>query len=170
MRLRFIMLFLMLFSLTFCAKHEMNAAFESKHDFSGRLLVMGASHRFQVEMDWAGDAGQGSIRLTHGMSGRIVDVRWQGRVMAWRDNQQSQAWQPLTEIDLQNMGVIFPPWVMARVFTGDLPDTMVSKDQRIWQGTMAGNELKIVWASAQQKVELTDIKNGRKAVVVFDER
>jgi|GEM_PF-6614539 len=169
MLVRLLLLGLMFFSLSFCVKHEMVAKFEPKQDFSGRLLVMDQKHRFQLDMDWAGDAKQGNVRLTHGLSGRIVDVRWMNETMRWRDNQQSLSWQMLTVDELLDMGVIFPPWVMAKIFAGDLPATMMSKDQRTWQGKLAEHELKIIWASAQQKVELVDLKRGKKAGVMFDE-
>jgi len=169
MYLRLLLLCTIAFSLSFCVKHEAKTEFKPKQDFSGRLLVLSQKHRFQLDMDWAGNATQGKVRLTHGLSGRIVDVRWLNQTMTWRDNQQVLSWQTLTEDDLLEMGVIFPPWVMAKIFMGDLPDTMHTKNQRTWKGQIAKHELQIVWADTQQKVELVDLKRGKKAVVMFDE-
>lgn len=152
-----------------CAKHETNTAgFVAKHEFSGRLLVMSPKHRFQMEMDWSADENKGSLRLTHGLSGRIVHVLWENEKMLWRDNGSPSYWKPLSEQSLLEMGIILPPWTLARIFLGDMPSSMKTADSRTWKGQWGEVDLRVRWTNKQQRVELTDIKHGRRAVVVFD--
>ncbi|MCF6207951.1 MAG: hypothetical protein L3J61_00995 [Ghiorsea sp.] len=153
-----------------CVKHvDMPQDFTPISTFSGRLLVVSPGKRFQVEVDWQGSAEKGQLRLTHGLSGRIVDVAWQGQQMRWRDHSQSQQWYDLSEKELLDMGVLLPPWTLAKVFAGDMPKAMHTKDNRTWQGVWDGVSLKVKWASRQQRVEITDMKHGRRAVVIFNE-
>lgn len=130
---------------------------------------MDPKHRFQVEMDWQANEEKGELRLTHALSGRVVHVIWQGEKMFWRDNEQILAWQPLSTAALREMGVILPPWTLAKVFLGDYPQTMHTKDGRLWKGRWDTVELEIRWASEQQRVVLVDFKHGKRAVVIFDE-
>ncbi len=161
---------LLLLILTACAKHHTAPVnFIPKTTFSGRLLVMDPKHRFQVEIDWQTNKKKGELRLTHALSGRVVHVTWQGKKMFWRDNEAMLAWQPLSEARLREMGVILPPWTLAKVFQGDYPQSMHSKDGRLWKGHWGAVELEIRWASEQQRVALVDFKRGNRAVVIFDE-
>jgi len=151
-----------------CAKHDaVMPEFTPVMQFSGRVLVMTNAKRFQLELDWQADAYGGSMRLTHGMSGRVIDVVWRGKQMRWRDNHQDGHWRALTEEALKDMGIPMPPWQMAKVFQGTLPDTMTTKDYRTWQGRWLGVPLRIRWADQQQRVELLDMKQGWRVVVIF---
>ncbi len=163
-------IYVLLLFLVSCVKHDASSPlFVPVSQFTGRLLVMDHSQRFQVEVDWKGDERQGNLRLTHALSGRIVDIIWLEKEMVWRDNRQSASWRMLSEKGLVEMGIAFPPWTLARVFTGKVPQTMKTTDNRNWKGSWEGRELRIRWASNQQRVELSEIKTGRKAVVVFND-
>lgn len=165
---RTILFGVLLLGLVNCAKHEvMQAQLKPIHSFSGRILVMDISHRFQLELDWNGDEKQGELKLTHGLSGRIVNVQWLGQNILWHDNESALAWQPLSAEALSDMGVILPPWALARIFLADLPVSMHSKDGSTWQGLMDGQALKIVWGDQQQRVSISDTRKGRKVVVIF---
>jgi len=130
---------------------------------------MNQAHRFQVEIDWQGNAQQGTLRLTHAATGRIVDVSWQDETMLWRDNQSIPVWQPLSQEALFKMGVVLPPWTLAQAFAGQYPSSMHSKDQRTWRGAWGSLDLKIKWSTKQERVQLTDIKNGRQAIIIFNQ-
>ncbi|MDQ6979762.1 MAG: hypothetical protein Q9M09_06220, partial [Mariprofundaceae bacterium] len=54
---------------------------------SARLIVMQPNHRWQVMMDWQGNAHAGTARLTHAASGRVLLIRWQGKQTKMLDNQ-----------------------------------------------------------------------------------
>jgi len=156
--------------LTSCVKHEpLTTAYQPITTFSGRLLVISPKHRFQVEIDWQADDKHGQLRLTHALSGRVVNVEWQGKRMFWHDNAEVLNWQPLSEQALKDMGVIFPPWILAKIFLGQYPDTMQSKGKQMWQGTWSGHQLQIKWSNEYQRLELIDFKRGQKAVVIIHE-
>ncbi len=156
--------------LSGCVKHEVaESGFKPRSEFSGRLLLMSKAQRFQTEIDWKSAAEQGALRLTHAASGRIVDVQWQHKKMLWRDNAEQTAWQQLSEEGLLQMGMILPPWTLSRIFLGQMPVTMRTTDLRSWKGSWGAFDLSVRWASEQQRVELVDIKNARRAVVIFNE-
>lgn len=163
-------LLLLLWVATGCVKHTNTPQnFKPMTTFSGRLLVISPEKRFQVDVDWQGRPEQGSLRLTHGLSGKIVDVTWQGEHMRWRDSSQSKQWYDLSEKGLLDMGVLLPPWTLAKVFMGDMPLSMKAKGKGVWQGDWGGAFLKVKWIDGQRRVEITDMKHGRRAVVIFHE-
>jgi len=156
-----------------CAKHNIeHQSFVPVDTFSGRLLVMATTKRFQVDIDWQGDEQKGALRLTHASSGRIVDVLWEHETMFWRDNKHV-GWRPLTEKELEEKGVLLPPWVLARIFMNDMPSSMETKDKLAWKGSWIYKEttldLSIRWASDRKRVELKDLKHGKKLVVIINE-
>ncbi|MDQ7005018.1 MAG: hypothetical protein Q9N67_08950 [Ghiorsea sp.] len=154
--------------LASCVRHvEMVAAYKPITSFSGRLLVFDQKHRFQVELDWLANEEKGMLRLTHALSGRVVFVRWQGQDMYWRDNDKMLNWQGMSVAQLHDMGVLLPPWTLAHIFLGKYPDTMQSKDERMWKGTWDGYKLQVKWGSDYKRVEITDFKRGRKAIVII---
>ena len=168
MRVLSLLLLTLLFSA--CVKHEQRQSdFKPVTNFSGRLLVMDQNHRFQVEVDWQGNEESGILRLTHAMSGRVIYVSWREQTMLWHDNDKTKVWQPLSEQALLDMGIILPPWVLVKVFAGEYPNTMHTKDHRLWKGVWGDRELTIKWASQQQRLELVDFKHGKRAVIIFNE-
>jgi hypothetical protein len=160
---------------TACAPHvspeqaTLRPVFTPIHAFSGRLLVISPKKKFQVEIDWEATENKGELRLTHGLSGRIVEVIWQNEAMLWRDTSVQEAWQTLQEQDLAEMGILLPPWDLAKVFTGDMPASMKQVKPLYWQGQWDEADLKVKWSETQQRLELMDLKRGQKAVVIFDE-
>jgi len=153
---------------TSCVKHsDTPHKFKPITAFSGRLLVISPEKRFQVDVDWQGVSEKGQLRLTHGLSGRVVDVVWLGRHMRWRDSSQSQQWRELKEKDLLDIGVLLPPWTLAKVFARHMPRSMQAKGNGVWQGVWDTVSLKIKWIDGQRRVEITDMKHGRRVVVIF---
>jgi len=154
-----------------CVKHDVPIAeLKPIAEFTGRLLVINQAHRYQMEIDWQADDKQGKLRLTHALTGQVVDVAWQEKTMLWRNSATHTTWQPLSVKQLKRYGIIFPPWVLRRIFLGEMPDTMKTKDGRLWQGMWSDDiHLMVRWSATQQRVEMVDMKHGRKAVVIFDE-
>ena len=155
--------------LASCVKHETTPSFEPANAFSGRLLVMDTKQRFQVELDWMANEKQGNLRITHALSGRVVFVQWKNKVMFWRDNDATVVWTPLSDQALKDMGVILPPWILAHIFLGKYPDSMQSKDEKMWKGTWGDAHLQIKWSNAYKRVEITDYKRGKRAIVIMHE-
>jgi hypothetical protein len=163
-------LLLLVLLATSCAKHsDTQQKFEPITTFSGRLLVISPEKRFQVDVDWQGTSEKGKLRLTHGLSGRVVDVVWLGHSMRWRDSSQTQQWRDLPEKGLLDMGVLLPPWTLAKVFVRNMPRSMKAKGNNVWQGVWDAVPLKIKWLGGQRRVEISDMKHGRRAVVIFHE-
>jgi len=163
-------LLLLVLMATGCVKHSNTQQdFEPITTFSGRLLVVSPEKRFQVDVDWQGTSEKGQLRLTHGLSGRVVDVAWLGQRMRWRDSSQTQQWHELSEKGLLDMGVLLPPWILAKVFARKMPPSMKAKGNNVWQGVWGVVPLKIKWIGGQRRVEMTDMKHGRRAVVIFNE-
>ncbi len=153
-----------------CTKHDdMKSGFEPIQTFSGRLLVLDPKHRFQVELDWLANEEKGMLRLTHALSGRVVFVRWQGKEMFLRDNDIRLNWQILPESELKKMGVLLPPWQLARIFLGQYPDTMITKNHLEWKGEWNHHKLKVKWSNHYKRVEVTDYKRGSRAVVIIND-
>ena len=153
-----------------CVKHsDVPQKFEPITTFSGRLLVISPEKRFQVDVDWQGTSEKGQLRLTHGLSGRVVDVAWLGHSMRWRDSSQTQQWRYLPKESLLDMGILLPPWTLAKVFSRNMPPSMKAKGNGVWQGIWDTVSLKIKWFGGQRRVEITDMKHGRRAVVIFHE-
>jgi len=130
---------------------------------------MNPAHRWQFEVDWQGDEAQGDLRITHGLSGRVVYVKWVQQSMTMLDSSQSALWRPLSQASLLEMGVMLPPWTLARVFLGDLPSTMHSQDKHTWQGSWGEAKLRLRWSNSFHKLELLEMKHGRRLVLLFDE-
>jgi len=159
----------LLCSSTSCVKHDSTKQpFQAIASFSGRLLVMNQAHRFQLEIDWLGNHEQGSLRLTHGSTGRIIDVTWRDQTMLWRNRQQTLIFQPLSPQAMWEMGIVLPPWQLAHVFAGKYPASMHSKDQRTWQGSWDKSNLKVVWATNQKRVSIMDMQQGRQVIIIFN--
>jgi len=166
MRIMVLTLALLLFAS--CAKHDSAGnSFEPITSFSGRILVFDVKQRFQLELDWMASEERGHLRLTHALSGRVMFVQWKGQKMFWRDNHQALNWQPLTTKELTDMGVILPPWTLAKVFLGQYPASMKTKNDLLWKGKWDDSQLQIKWSKSYKRVELTDFKAGRKAVVII---
>ena len=145
------------------------ATFNPVHAFSGRLLVMTNTQRFQTEIDWRASDSKGALKLTHASSGKIVELMWQRKEMRWRDSSRTSLWQPVQKEKLEEMGILLAPWQLHRVFTGKLPATMETHDMRNWKGNWDGEKISVQWASAQQKVEISDFSRGSRIVVMFNE-
>jgi len=153
-----------------CVKHDATTeVFEPISTFSGRLLVLDPKHRFQVELDWQSNEDKGTLRLTHALSGRMVFLQWQDKRMFWHDNNSTLNWSSMSEEKLKDMGVILPPWTLAKVFMGQYPSSMKTKDHQLWKGTWGDNALQIKWSNHYHRVELTDFNRGQKAIVIINE-
>ncbi|MDQ6988413.1 MAG: hypothetical protein Q9M19_00925 [Mariprofundaceae bacterium] len=166
--MRGVLFMLLLLLAAGCVKHDEAIVFKPISSFSGRLLVMSQAHRFQMEVDWQGDRQQGGMRLTHAATGRIVDVSWLDGTMLWRDNREEPVWRALSQAQLLDMGMLLPPWALARILSGDYPEAMQTKGQRTWQGLWSEDvRLKIRWSQTWDRLEITDMRYGKRLVVVF---
>jgi len=134
--------------------------------FKGSLLVFSPRHRFHVLIQWQADLQQGHARLTHAASGRVVELRWQGEDLSMRDNQSAGArWRHVDAKQLQDIGIVLQPWVLAKVLHHQMPKALHSKDGRIWRGKMDQSVVQLRWQDDYHQLTMTDITHGRKAVL-----
>jgi len=166
---------LLSFTLTACATVNEHHALKSQLDapvitaFQGSLLVFSPKHRFQVLIEWSADVNQGHARLTHPASGRVVELRWQGEVLSMRENQASgRLWKHIKLEQLYDMGIVLPPWVLAKVLHRQIPPSLHPQGHDVWQGKMNDSVIQLRWQNDYHRLTMTDITHGRKAILRMD--
>lgn len=138
-------------------------------DFSARLIVIDSARRWQVSVQWNGTPEQGEARILHAASNRIVRIAWQGdRIMLLDNLAPDRGWAPISEQQLQAHGIILPPGQIARILSGNMPPELVRKKNGEWEGKLSGTLLHIRWIGQAQRVELTDVTHGRKAILIIE--
>lgn len=136
--------------------------------FAARLVVIDAARRWQVMVDWNGTPEQGALRLTHAASNRIIRIRWHHDGIQMLDNQdRTQNWRSISVSELYSHGVILPPQQLSRILMGDIPGALIQKSSGDWEGRLNGTFIRIRWSAGKQRLELTDITHGRKAILII---
>ncbi|MDQ6995316.1 MAG: hypothetical protein Q9M18_06945 [Mariprofundaceae bacterium] len=134
--------------------------------FQGRLLVFSPKHRFQVLIGWHADLHQGYARLTHAASGRVMELHWQGEHLRMRDNQVSTSqWRTVDEKQWQEMGIVLPPWSLAKILHHQMPQSLHSNDGKLWKGKINGSVIQVQWKQNNHLLTIMDITHGRKAIL-----
>ena len=135
--------------------------------FSGRLLVMQPSKRWQVAIDWqARTAETGTIRLSHALSGTVVDFRWTDTSMQVRDNTLPY-WRYIQQQELTKHGLVIPPSQLASILLGHIPKHFIAKKPGTWESRASGSLIRLRWQARLKKLTLTDLKHGRIAKLII---
>jgi len=135
--------------------------------FSGRLLVMQPSKRWQVAIDWrANVASKGHLRLSHAMSATVVDFRWDHERMEVRDN-KFPYWRPIQQQELMNQGIIIPPSQLASIVLNQMPPSFHAKKPGVWESRASGSIIRIRWQREAKILSITDLKHGRSAKLII---
>ncbi|MDQ6975289.1 MAG: hypothetical protein Q9M22_01855 [Mariprofundaceae bacterium] len=141
------------------------------HDFSARLLVMEPKHRWQVMLRWVGDEQSGYARLTHGASGRVLQIRWQGKNTALLDNQQLPAyWRPISQKELAKRGLIVSPSILAAILHNHIPVELRYKHDGKWKGYGSWRGITMFWQPDRHSLSLSDISKGREVRIIIDNK
>jgi hypothetical protein len=135
--------------------------------FDGRLIVIEPTRRWQVLVHWQGDRQQGNARLTHAASGRIAEIRWQGPRIELRDN-ANPLWRDVRFARLAEHGIVLPPQQIATILTGHMPAGLVPKGDNRWEGKLNNSYIRLQWQGEAQRLELTDITHGRRAILIIN--
>jgi len=135
--------------------------------FDGRLIVIEPTRRWQVIVHWQGERQQGAARFTHAASGRVAEIRWQGQTIELRDG-ENPYWRPIHNTQLAEHGIVLPPQQMAAILTGHLPASLHTKDNNRWEGRLQGSFIRLQWQPAEQRLELTDVTHGRRAILIIN--
>jgi len=171
MRLGIFALLITTLLTTSCATtkpHAPDTSIGPFNTFTGRLIVIEPTRRWQVLVNWDGTPDKGIVRLTHAASNRIVQVVWDHEAMQIRDNtDRSRQWRSVNKQALSENGIILPPQQLARILSGDMPDGLIEKRHGEWEGRVDASFLRIKWFDKQQRLELTDMTNGRTAILII---
>jgi len=133
--------------------------------FSGRLIVIEPTKRWQVSLKWQANRPEhGWLRITHAATGVVVELRWQGKTLQIRDNQQP-AWRHIELEKLSEHGIIIPPHELAAILLGQMPVHFKQKSEQIWESRQTGHLIRLRWQQGLRKLTITDMKYGRKAVL-----
>ncbi|HKI60219.1 MAG TPA: lipoprotein insertase outer membrane protein LolB [Mariprofundaceae bacterium] len=148
--------------------HEPVTSIGPFNTFTGRLIVIEPTRRWQVIVDWNGVPDKGVVRLTHAASNRIVQVAWDHENMQIRDNaDRSHQWKSVSKQTLSENGIILPPQQLARILSDDMPGDLIEKRPGEWEGRIDASFLRIKWSEKQQRLELTDMTHGRTAILII---
>ena len=137
-------------------------------NFTGRLIIIEPTRRWQVMIDWNGQPERGKARLTHAASNRIVMVSWEGDRTRMSDNQNPvDGWKFINNSQLQSMGVILPPQKLAMILNGRIPRAFKEQKPNQWRGKIDGTLLLLKWNDSHKKLEITDTAHGKKAILMI---
>lgn len=137
------------------------------HQFSGRLLVMEPNRRWQVSIDWRSPSAEsGRLRLTHAATGTVVELIWQDRHMLLRDSGHPE-YRPVTLTELQDHGIVIPPWTLAAILLGRMPADFQATSPSAWEAHMDGALIRLQWNPDRRRLVLTDVTHGRQATLII---
>ncbi len=135
--------------------------------FSGRLIVIEPSKRWQVLIKWKAERPEhGWLRITHAATGTVVELRWQGQVMHIRDNQEP-VWRSIGPEELSGHGIVIPPQDLAAILLGEMPGHFKQKDEQTWESRKSGGLIRLRWQQQVNKLTMTDMKRGRRATLII---
>jgi len=135
--------------------------------FSGRLIVIEPSKRWQVLIQWdANQAERGHLRITHAATGTVVELRWQGRAMQVRDNRKP-GWRAIGLEQLSERGIVIPPQALAAILLGHMPVRFKQTGEQVWESRESGNLIRLRWQQKGHKLTMIDMKHGRKATLII---
>jgi len=135
--------------------------------FSGRLIVINPSRRWQVEIDWQSyESESGKLRLNHAFSSTIVDFRWSNRHMEVRDN-TTPYWRDIQPEELAEHGIVLPPSQLASILLGKMPAHFHQKKNNTWESKQSGSLIRLHWQAERQMLTISDIQHGRVAKLII---
>ncbi|RMG90889.1 MAG: hypothetical protein D6703_06680 [Zetaproteobacteria bacterium] len=135
----------------------------------GRLAVIMPGKRWQVMLDWFAERPErGSLRLVHGASGRIIEVRWEQPKVYLRDS-SAPHWQTVGLAELERQGILLPPWELASILLGHMPDDFHAQAHLQWDARRKGALLRIQWEPERGRLSLTDITHGRSIILFLQD-
>lgn len=135
----------------------------------GRLAVIMPGKRWQVMLDWFAERPErGSLRLVHGATGRVIEVRWEQPEVFLRDS-VAPRWQPVSLDALERQGILLPPWELASILLGRMPDDFHAHGHLQWDARRKGALLRMQWEPEHRRLSLTDITHGRRIVLFLQD-
>ncbi|MDT8375914.1 MAG: lipoprotein insertase outer membrane protein LolB [Mariprofundaceae bacterium] len=148
--------------------HETVSSIGPYQNFSGRLMVIEPSRRWQVMVHWDGQPDRGQVRLTHAVSNRIILVSWEGEQIRMADNQNpADGWKLVNHSQLRSTGIILPPQQLAMILNGRVPAPLKEQKPNLWRGKIDGALILLKWTEEQKRLAITDITHGREVILII---
>jgi len=157
--------------LTSCVKAPPEISSRSYDEFSARLMVMEPAHRWQVLVNWHSNGKDGGwLRLTHALTGRIVELRWQQKRLWLRDNRAADTtWREIDLDLLASYGIPLFPMDVTRFLRGTAPDDFTRTGESMWTGKRLNSLIRVKWNPRGRVLRISDIKNGKIAILIINE-
>jgi len=134
---------------------------------NARLLVIEPTRRWQVMLHWQADlASAGHARLTHAASGTVLELRWQRNDIQLRDS-NAPDWRKVSMQQLAEHGIVVSPYVLSRFLAGRIPAGFRQSGPNAWERRQSGGIVRIHWFPQTQRLELSDIRHGRRATLMI---
>jgi len=135
--------------------------------FSGRLIVMEPSRRWQVAIDWQShEPTTGTLRLSHAVTGTVVDFRWTDAYMQIRDNEFPH-WRHIQQQELTEHGLVLPPVQLANILLGYMPKYFHQTKPGTWESTDSGSLIRLRWQPKVHTLTISDIGHERTAKLII---
>jgi len=135
--------------------------------FTGRLIVMEPTKRWQVLLTWrASTPDRGWLRITHAATNTVIEMRWRGDTMELRDNRQP-AWQPVGRAKLAEHGIVIAPRELATFLLGQVPAQFHNISTNRWESRRDGAPIRLQWMPQSRKLTMSDLKHGRRAILII---
>ncbi|MDQ6950189.1 MAG: hypothetical protein Q9M26_00825 [Mariprofundales bacterium] len=166
------------FLLTACTLHQPLSATSSRtigpfFQPHGRILLLG-NHRAQLlfrcrqqEVPNSNGLKKGSCRFTHGASGRIIDIRWQGATIEMRENTHP-SWQKIDQPQLRHLGITIAPSDLMAILHGTIPDWLHPLRNGVWQGRHHGQHIQLEWRPETRQIDAIDLSRGNRIRLFLD--
>ncbi len=163
-----ILLILLISACATIERHESVSSIGPYRNFTGRLIVIEPTRRWQAMIHWDAQPDRGQVRLTHAASNRIVLVSWEGERIRMTDNQSpTGSWKYIDNSQLQSMGIILPPQQLAMILGGRIPHALKEQKTNLWRGKIDGALILLKWIDTRKRLEITDMTHGRKAILII---
>jgi len=161
--------FILLLSPRACLSADGRSDIGPYAKITARILVAAPDHVWQAIMDWQSMyPGKGKIRIVHAVSGRIVELRWRGNEMWLRDNQDRQpVWRRIRMAKLISKGIVISPQELTVLLRGRVPPDFQTRRSHRWVIKRGGSLIRVEWNVRKKRLIFSDIKHGRKAVMVI---
>lgn len=159
-----------MFLLASCAKTPSKMKSPALAEFTGRLIVIEPTRRWQVLISWHSlGKNEGWLRLNHAATGRIIELRWRNKMMWLRDNQAARAnWQGITLEDLRSYGISLFPNDITLFLAGQTPPDFIAAGEGMWRGIRMDHTLHVKWIQSKRHLRITDVSMGKIAILMID--
>lgn len=128
---------------------------------------MEPNRRWQVMLDWQADTpSRGQARLTHAASGMVVELRWQRNDIRLRDS-NSPEWRKVSTEQLAEHGIVVSPYTLSQFLAGQIPPGFRKTGPDTWESKRSGGLVRVAWQAETQRLELSDIRHGRRATLII---